>query len=724
MADVEAILGVLGGLREEQLARVIEDWRVLEEGRGPKNLRDVAVRIGHPYRAMSALEACDLAELQVLIEASGRSEPSVRGAYGVRDVAEAEVVEGFAEEHREAVGGILRALRNRLILLPSRPGRFGLTGAVADALERGRYTPVPAVQLLTRAFNKAELQHVAGHLGVPPGTRAQLVEGLGALFADHQRIREVLQEAPARAVELMELIFSRPAPIATDRFTGWDRFVFRPGGSGDPGTDWLADRGLLVPVDDSIAEMPLEVFEAFGVQAAAEFVPAPPRVATVAAASAVRVESEARAAVTTAVTRLEALCRDLSQTPAQVRKSGGLAVRDTRRLAKAIGAPEDETRLWIDLADAAGILGVQAETPAPVKGRRRPEPAGPSRLMPSGRYDRWFAAPPAERLAPVIAAWLGHGNVITWWPGGETPVALVAADDPSAVALRAALLRVLASFPDGQGMDVTSEPALAGLQQAAAWHRPVLLSADAPARVAATLEEARLLGLVAHGALTSLGWAALTTVERRTGSLDALTDALAALLPPPVAHAHFQADMTAVVPGLPAPAVTDLLDSAADRESEGHAVVWRFSAATIRRALDSGLDPDALLKRLATLSTTPLPQPLEYLVRDVARRHGHITVIASACCIRSDDETLLLELQAHRSLRRLGLRRIAPTVVVSAEPPAVTLDALRSAGYTPVLEAQTGTAVVERAVASRTATRRPLSTPGPLELARNLLGKS
>ncbi|MGG7574526.1 helicase-associated domain-containing protein [Streptomyces sirii] len=205
-----------------------------------------------------------------------------------------------------------------------------------------------------------------------------------------------------------------------------------------------------------------------------------------------------------------------------------------------------------------------------------------------------------------------------------------------------------------------------------------------------------------------------------------LDELLGDLLPPLLERAHFQADLTAVVPGRPAAALAGLLASAADRESEGHAVTWRFTPASVRRALDAGHSAGTLLDDLTRASTTgTLPQPLRYLVQDAARAHGRMRVLPAACCIRSDDESLVKELAAHRALHSLALRAIAPTVLVSSSPPAATLEALRAAGYAPALESDTGATTVERLPAHRTTAPTPTRDPhAPLTLARRLLGLS
>lgn len=57
-------------------------------------------------------------------------------------------------------------------------------------------------------------------------------------------------------------------------------------------------------------------------------------------------------------------------------------------------------------------------------------------------------------------------------------------------------------------------------------------------------------------------------------------------------------------------------------------------------------------------------------------------------------------------------------MLTSAKSPRVTLDALRAAGYAPVLESETGTTVVERLPQRRAAA----GSDDAVALARKLLG--
>ena len=79
-----------------------------------------------------------------------------------------------------------------------------------------------------------------------------------------------------------------------------------------------------------------------------------------------------------------------------------------------------------------------------------------------------------------------------------------------------------------------------------------------------------------------------------------------------------------------------------------------------------------------------MPQPLTYLIADVHRRHGTLVVLPALSCVRSDDESLLIEVAAHRGLRSLRPHLLAPTVLAVQGPAAAVLQALRAAGYMPV----------------------------------------
>ncbi|MFR9798170.1 helicase-associated domain-containing protein [Streptomyces sp. MS06] len=687
---------------------------------------------------------------------------------------------------REQALAAFERLRARGLLLPEPRGHLALPPLLHAAAARLDGYGSPAEQLLTAAYNAPEVKRIAARLGFGEKlTRGAAQERIVAFLADAERVRDLVAGAPERARELLEHLVPGPPLLRTHCFVprfgdyaGPDgKFVFRQGGSGDEGTDWLAAHGLVVPVGPDLVELAFEAGRALRADQPAPTVLLTPEALTATAGLPPGWEGQGGVAAGAAAWRAELVLRELAAHPLAVRRAGGIAVRETRRLARAAGASEQDARLWLDLAVTAGLAAPKAdETEPPARGRGRPRGSAPkpqSRLLPCEAYDAWAAASPAAKLLPLVAAWTVVPEVFTFWPDeDETPVALTSPQDPYAVPVRQGVLRALATLPEGQGLADTDE-AREELLEAAAWFQPVLRAPliaeaeeaeeaeeadilqvdledledlgdleDLRGRLEATLTEAELLGLVAHGALTAAGRAVDALLEAgaarhypavpgagadpaghgtqglgpdlRTRPVLAravaeLRTALHTMLPAPRTTARFQADATATVTGAPSPELAELLSAVADIESEGHAVVWRITPASLRRALDAGWTADEILDRLTAACEpgTGLPQPLAYTVKDTARTHGRLRVVRSACCVRSDDTALIAEVAQARGLAKLGLRRIAPTVLISTAPPDQTLDALRTAGYAPALEAETGSTVLRRLPTERAPGRVP-----------------
>jgi hypothetical protein len=215
--------------------------------------------------------------------------------------------------------------------------------------------------------------------------------------------------------------------------------------------------------------------------------------------------------------------------------------------------------------------------------------------------------------------------------------------------------------------------------QRAAWLAPFGHGAPRDGRAyGAVRDEATRLGVVALGALTPLGRLLLDRDDA------ALAAAAAELLPEITEAATFGSDLTAYVTGTPSAELAALLDSAADRESRGGAIVWRFGPASVRRAFDDGADADGLLAGLTAAARQELPQSLRVLVADVARKHGHIVVSEAVSVLRVDDPALLAEIVGDRRLRALGLKRISDTVLAADAGAADVLARLRALGWLPV----------------------------------------
>lgn len=205
-------------------------------------------------------------------------------------------------------------------------------------------------------------------------------------------------------------------------------------------------------------------------------------------------------------------------------------------------------------------------------------------------------------------------------------------------------------------------------------------------------------------------------VEARSPAEQAVATAAAArlltpLLPEPLDHVLLQADLTAVAPGPLRRPLADVLGVLADVESKGGATVYRFTPGSVRRALDAGRSASDLHAFLAAHSRTPVPQPLAYLIDDVARKHGHLRIGAASAYVRCDDDALLSEILADKRSAALRLRRLAPTVLAAQADPATLLDGLRAMGFAPAAESAEGDVLITRAHAHRTPHR---TAPDPV----------
>ena len=226
-----------------------------------------------------------------------------------------------------------------------------------------------------------------------------------------------------------------------------------------------------------------------------------------------------------------------------------------------------------------------------------------------------------------------------------------------------------------------------------------------------TASEAADIGVTALGAMSTPGRALLSS------DVTTAAQSLAALLPSPVDHVLLQGDLTAIAPGPLDGDVAREIGLMAEVESSGGATVFRFTEASIRRALDAGRSAIDLHAFLEHHSRTPVPQPLTYLIDDGARRHGQVRVGAASAYIRSDDPRLLDEVLVDKRISALRVRRLAPTVIATEATPDVVLSRLRQMGLAPAAESTDGTVLVRRRDSRRTGPRqrppRLLADPPP-----------
>jgi hypothetical protein len=376
---------------------------------------------------------------------------------------------------------------------------------------------------------------------------------------------------------------------------------------------------------------------------------------------------------------VETLLEEWSLEPPTQLRGGGLAIRDLAGVVNLLRVDEHSAALVIELSYAAGLVGADSH----------------EGWVPTSNYDRWLAMDDARRWEHLANTWRDSSRAahIVGGDGGERINALTAGVERAFIApLRMTVLGVLADLEANTATDAAT------VIEYLDWHRPRRASAMRAGAVSAILKEAALLGVTSMDSLTTFGRNIVTDSAQAAV-------VLSGHLPAPVDHIIVQADLTALAPGRLLAVPRRTMAVLAEVESTGVATSYRFTETSIRRALDQGQSAHEILDFLKDLSKTPLPQPLTYLVEDVARKHGVLRVGVASVYLRCDDQHLIDQVQADRRLSSLHLRQIAPGIVVSASPADVVLDKLREAGYAPVAESAQGTVLIHRPETKRTSAR-------------------
>jgi len=440
----------------------------------------------------------------------------------------------------------------------------------------------------------------------------------------------------------------------------------------------LLARGLLVPRDRTTVVLPGSVGIALrGGRTTVEPIDDAPEVAASARDQALIGRAAAGAAFE-AVRRIELLLDRWGLAPPLALRAGGLGVRDLRAAAAELAVDEATAGLLIEAASAAGLLtqGLTAD--------------GVAAWLPTDAFDAWSTRSPGARWEQLAKAWLESPRAAGLVGGRDSqdkPINALVPEITSqlAVETRHAVLQEIAALGDGAVLATgTGSPSLVDRLRWLRPRRPPLRDDLA----VWTLREAATLGVLGLGGLATHGRALLDG--------DEAAELLTPLLPKEVDHVLLQADLTAVAPGPLESELARKLQSIADVESRGGATVYRFTATSVRRAFDAGWSALEVHEFVGEISRTPVPQPLTYLIDDTSRTFGSIRVGAVEAFLRADDEHALTELLHHPQAASLGLRRIAPTVLVSSTPVDVLLPRLRELGAAPVVEAPDGTVRVAR----------------------------
>ena len=707
------LAGWLRGLPDADLGQLLRERPDLLHP-VPSDVAVLASRASGRVSVELALDRLDLGALQVVEAMALLPEPASTSALAeLLEVAPSRLARAITHLRANAlVWGTDDALRLATAVRELLPFPAGLGPPARSALAE-----IPPARLPGLLADLASLLgHPIADLPEQPSA-AEALDAIAGLFEDHDRLANLLAAVPPKPREVIDLL-AAGSPVGR---TGAAR---RPvdATTADTPLRWLLAHGLLVAVDDYTVVLPREIglLVRGGRPLPDLLLDLPPLDAATHAPS--DVDATAAGQAFTTVRLVESLLEKWGVDPPGVLRAGGLGVRELRRAARELDVDERHAALLIEVAHASGLLAPDGET-----GESWLPTAGP------GGYDAWLMQPTATRWCLLARAWVSTTRV-PGLVGRRDSLDSVGRPAPAPNALGPDVDRALAPIVRSDllklldTVDPGTAPACDALVAALRWTSPRRGGQLRDDLCAWSHEEAELLGITGRGALSSFGRLLVTGVadesDETTDPIQPAADALQVLLPEPVDHVLLQADLTAIAPGPLESELSRELGLLADVESTGGATVYRFSPTSVRRALDAGRSASDVHALLAARSRTPVPQPLTYLIDDVARRHGRMRVGAAGSYVRCDDETVLAEALADRRLDSLRLHRLAPTVIVSPLAPERVAERLREVGYAPAAEGPGGALLLRRPDSRRAPSRphRPqrraeLTAPPPTLLA-------
>jgi hypothetical protein len=462
-----------------------------------------------------------------------------------------------------------------------------------------------------------------------------------------------LSDAPPSAKKILDaMAWGPPRGTVAD--------IKKPGA----GVQWCLEEGFLIPYSQTIVVMPREVAIALrGGKVHKELrVNAPEASYAFTSNDRKNINSAAIANITTFIRWVEEVLNFWAQDPPTALRSGGLGVRDLKALALHIGVDESCAAFVAELCYISALLTIDPD----------------DRILPTTNFDIWLTQRPSAKWLTLTSAWLSTSRV-SGLVGNEDSKNVAPLgpelDRVNAASVRSLVLSLLKDHREGA---ITPDSMVA----IASWHRPSKrIGGIHPSHILFTLREAEWLGLTGQGVISDYGLALLDQRSLEQIDID---------LPKDVDHILIQSDNTAIAPGPLAQEIAQEMALLADIESRGGATVFRFTDSTIRRALDHGKTGEEITKFLKLTSKTSMPQPLEYLIADVAKKHGKLRVGSTTSFIRCEDQSVIVAILSDKKLEGMGFRRIASEVLISDLEVDDAVNVLRNAGYLPALEDSKG----------------------------------
>ena len=604
----------------------------------------------------------------------------------------------FADELRARADDVLASIfKLRPDLVSPVPNDFSALAARAtstpslvralDSINMWHYQIIEAACALPEPFKKSEIVAVTSEetaFALDHLWQMGLLYKEGNNYRTPTNLKILIGDEPAGlgpiAVKKFDFSILKEIPKASEEVLAkltWGPPRGQIGNIKKPGNaiGWLLDNGVLVALDSNTVALPRDVaIKLRGGKIHKDMVSKAPNLIGKEVVQK-QIDLAAIANISTILRWCEELLHNLSDEPPTALRTGGLGVRDLKKIAEHLGIDETCAGFVAELCYLGGLLVIDSD----------------DQILPTSAFDIWLTKSAEERWYSLVVLWLDTSRVSGLiGKNSDKNVAPLGPelDRAGASLIRRSTLKVLNDNPQ-------LTPDVKSLQEIVKWINPQRANND---YVEWTLREAEWLGITGQGALSTFGSNLLN--EKEVLEIESA-------LPKPVDHILIQADNSAVAPGPLTPELASEMGTIADIESRGGATVYRFSDSSIRRGLDHGKTGDQIKTFLSKISKTPMPQPLEYLITDIAKRHGRLRVGSAHTYIRCEDEGLVQQILHDKKCEHLRLRKIAPQVLVTDFELAEVIGELREFGYLPAAENSGGVLL------SQPNLRRSKSRPKP-----------
>ncbi|MEY4434177.1 MAG: hypothetical protein RIR16_217 [Actinomycetota bacterium] len=196
---------------------------------------------------------------------------------------------------------------------------------------------------------------------------------------------------------------------------------------------------------------------------------------------------------------------------------------------------------------------------------------------------------------------------------------------------------------------------------------------------------AEKIGLSANGFITE-NFAALDSMPS-----SAIAERLDHTLPEVQEKFIVQADLSIITPGPLTQEVDQKLRAIAQIETLGYASSYRLSLLSITSALAAGFDSKSITEFLSKHSSSTVPQPVSYLIREAEEKFGQIKVSGNETTEISFASSAIAATVANdRELRPFAFELAGPARLRSRFHADIVFEGLRDAGFAAVRVSEQG----------------------------------